>query len=82
MGNMMLNHLAGGTGGIEHFFQQFTGPMTTWWSVLGAPALTPELRRRLADSVHEEVGTRSVADLEAQRDDLLLRLIELRAKYA
>src|ERR1700693_2493107 len=24
MGNMMLNHLGGGPGGIEHFFQQFT----------------------------------------------------------
>src|ERR1700756_3190435 len=31
MGNMMLNHLGGGQGGIEHFFQQFTGPMTAWW---------------------------------------------------
>src|SRR5712675_2214262 len=30
MGNMMLNHLGGGPGGIEHFFQQFTGPMTAW----------------------------------------------------
>src|ERR1700681_5018424 len=28
MGNMMLNHLGGGPGGIEHFFQQFSGPMT------------------------------------------------------
>src|ERR1700723_3895764 len=31
MGSMMLNHLGGGPGGIEHFFQQFTGPMTAWW---------------------------------------------------
>src|ERR1700756_2495066 len=31
MGNMMLNHLGGGPGGIEHFFQQFSGPMTAWW---------------------------------------------------
>src|ERR1700680_4878907 len=28
MGSLMLNHLGGGPGGIEHFFQQFTGPMT------------------------------------------------------
>src|SRR5258707_1493501 len=41
MGNMMLNHLGGGPGGIEHFFQQFTGPMTAWWKVLGQPVLTP-----------------------------------------
>jgi 3-hydroxyacyl-CoA dehydrogenase len=39
MGNMMLNHLGGGPGGIEHFFQQFTGPMTAWWKVLGQPGV-------------------------------------------
>src|SRR5215831_13474319 len=39
MGNMMLNHLGGGPGGIEHFFQQFTGPMTAWWKALGSPVL-------------------------------------------
>src|SRR6201991_4030591 len=39
MGNMMLNHLGGGPGGIEHFFQQFTGPMTAWWKTLGSPVL-------------------------------------------
>src|SRR6201998_2725793 len=41
MGNMMLNHLGGGPGGIEHFFQQFAGPMTAWWKTLGVPVLTP-----------------------------------------
>jgi 3-hydroxyacyl-CoA dehydrogenase len=45
MGNMMLNHLGGGQGGIEHFFQQFTGPMTAWWKVLGQPVLTPEVQK-------------------------------------
>src|ERR1700738_4100239 len=28
MGQVLLNHLGGGQGGIEHFFQQFTGPVT------------------------------------------------------
>jgi 3-hydroxyacyl-CoA dehydrogenase len=78
MGNMMLNHLGGGEGGIEHFFQQFTGPMTAWWKVLGQPVLTPEVQKTLIDSVHAEVGSRSIADLAAQRDETLLGLIELR----
>jgi carnitine 3-dehydrogenase len=81
MGNMMLNHLGGGQGGIEHFFQQFTGPMTAWWKVLGSPELTPDVQRKLIDSVHAEVGSRSIAELEAQRDEILLGLIELRSKY-
>jgi 3-hydroxyacyl-CoA dehydrogenase len=80
MGNMMLNHLGGGQGGIEHFFHQFTGPMTAWWKVLGQPVLTPEVQKKLIDSVHAEVGSRSIAELEAQREEVLLGLLELRAK--
>jgi 3-hydroxyacyl-CoA dehydrogenase len=81
MGNMMLNHLGGGQGGIEHFFQQFTGPMTAWWKVLGQPVLTPEVQKKLVDSVHAEVGSRSIPELEAQRDEILMGLLELRSKY-
>src|SRR5712692_1488909 len=81
MGNMMLNHLGGGQGGIEHFFQQFTGPMTAWWKVLGQPVLTPEVQKKLIDGLHAEVGSRLIPELEAQRDDVLLGLLELRNKY-
>jgi carnitine 3-dehydrogenase len=80
MGNMMLNHLGGGPGGIEHFFQQFTGPMTAWWKVLGSPVLTPEVQKKLIDSVHAEVGSRTIEELEAERDEILLGLLELRTR--
>jgi 3-hydroxyacyl-CoA dehydrogenase len=80
MGSLLLNHLGGGEGGIEHFFQQFTGPMTAWWKVLGQPVLTPEVQKKLIDSVHAEVGSRTIADLAAERDEVLLGLLELRAK--
>jgi 3-hydroxyacyl-CoA dehydrogenase len=82
MGNLMLNHLGGGPGGIEHFFQQFTGPMTAWWKTLGLPVLTPEVQKKLIDSVHAEVGSRSIDELAAERDEVLLGLIELRNKAA
>jgi 3-hydroxyacyl-CoA dehydrogenase len=82
MGNMLLNHLGGGPGGIEHFFQQFSGPMTAWWKTLGSPVLTPEVQKKLIDSVHAEVGSRSIAELEAERDEVLLGLLELRNKAA
>ena len=80
MGSLLLNHLGGGQGGIEHFFQQFAGPMTAWWKVLGQPVLTPEVQKQLIDSVHAEVGSRPIDELEAERDEMLLGLIELRAK--
>ena len=80
MGQVMLNHLGGGEGGIEHFFQQFTGPMTAWWKVLGSPQLTPEVQKMLIDGVHAEIGSRRIDDLAAERDEVLLGLLELRAK--
>jgi 3-hydroxyacyl-CoA dehydrogenase len=82
MGNLMLNHLGGGPGGIEHFFQQFTGPMTAWWKTLGSPVLTPDVQKKLIDGVHAEVGSRTIDELAAERDEVLLGLIELRKKVA
>jgi 3-hydroxyacyl-CoA dehydrogenase len=80
MGNMLLNHLGGGPGGIEHFFHQFAGPMTAGWKDLGSPELTPEVQKKLIDAVHAEVGSRSIEELETERDEMLLGLIELRTK--
>jgi hypothetical protein len=80
MGNMMLNHLGGGPGGIEHFFHQFSGPMTAWWKTLGSPVLSPEVQKKLIDSVHAETGSRSINELAAERDEVLLGLIQLRTR--
>jgi hypothetical protein len=80
MGSMMLNHLGGGPGGIEHFFLQFTCPMTAWWKTLGSPGLTPDVQKKLIDSVHAEAGSRTIGKLDAERDEVLRGLIELRKK--
>jgi hypothetical protein len=81
MGQVMLNHLGGGPGGIEHMLRQFTGPITAWWKVLGSPTLTPELQKKLIDGVHAEAGSRTINELEAARDEILLGLLELRTKH-
>ncbi len=81
MGQVLLNHLGGGRGGIVHFFEQFAEPMTARWKTLGSPVLTAAVRRKLADGIREEVGSRSIAELAAQRDEILLDLIELRRRH-
>ncbi|PCE21522.1 3-hydroxyacyl-CoA dehydrogenase NAD-binding domain-containing protein [Burkholderia ubonensis] len=78
MGPNLLFHLGGGEGGIEHFFEQFTGPLTAWWHVLGTPELTPEVRATIIQGVHDELQSRSVNELAAHRDELLLGLLSLR----
>jgi hypothetical protein len=54
--------------------------MTAWWKVLGSPELTPKVRKEIIEGVHAEVGSRSTAELAAQRDKVLLGLLQLRAQ--
>jgi hypothetical protein len=56
-------------------------PITAWWKVLGSPTLTPELQKKLIDGVHAEAGSRSIDELAAERDEVLLGLLELRARH-
>jgi malic enzyme len=49
---------------------------------LGSPVLTPEVQKKLINSVHAEAGSRSIDELAAERDEILLGLIELRNKVA
>jgi len=79
MGPMLLYHLGGGAGGIDHWFDQFTGPITAWWGVLGNPHITPELRAKVTAGVMDEVANRSLESLEQQRDREVLGLLKVRA---
>ncbi|WP_423395573.1 3-hydroxyacyl-CoA dehydrogenase NAD-binding domain-containing protein [Burkholderia sp. LMG 21824] len=80
MGPNLLFHLGGGQGGIDHFFEQFTGPMTAWWKVLGSPQITPEVRQKMVAGIQEEVAGRSIDQLAARRDEVLLGLLSLRTE--
>ncbi|HZK90874.1 MAG TPA: 3-hydroxyacyl-CoA dehydrogenase NAD-binding domain-containing protein [Stellaceae bacterium] len=80
MGPHLTFHLAGGTGGIAHFLDQFAGPMADWWQDLGDPVLTPELRERLAAGIADEAADRDIAQLEARRDRFLVDLLAMKAK--
>jgi len=78
MGPTLLFHLGGGQGGIHHFLEQFTGPMTAWWSVLGSPQLTSQVCQTIVDGVQQEANNRSLDALAAQHDEVLLGLLKLR----
>jgi hypothetical protein len=54
--------------------------MTASWKALGSPILTPELQKKLIDSVQAEVGSRTIEELEAERDEILLGLLDLRRR--
>src|SRR5690349_11095452 len=81
MGPHMLFHLGGGPGGIQHFMEQFTGPLSTWWKDLGTiTEFSPQVKQTIIDGVQKEAGNRSIEELERERDSMLLELLATRAE--
>src|ERR1700756_3815018 len=81
MGPNLLFHLAGGQGGIQHFMEHLSGPVATWWKDLGTiTEFSPEVKQTIVDGVLKEANGRSIAELERERDEMLLELLTTRAK--
>src|SRR6202451_2706270 len=81
MGPNLLFHLGGGQGGIQHFMGQFTGPLAAWWKDLGAiTEFTAEGKQTIISGVLKEANGRSLAELERERDSMLLELLRTRSK--
>jgi carnitine 3-dehydrogenase len=77
MGPLTVLHLAGGEGGMAHMLDQFGPSLKSPWTFLEAPDLTPELSRRLIDGCERLTAGRSIKQLERERDELLIQIIEL-----
>ncbi|MCC2595222.1 3-hydroxyacyl-CoA dehydrogenase [Pusillimonas sp. MFBS29] len=80
LGPFLNVHLSGGEGGIEHFLEHLGPPVEDWWADLGEVKLNPELNQLLIAGVDQELGTANLADIVAQRDELLLTLLKLKAQ--
>jgi hypothetical protein len=81
MGPNLLFHLGGGQGGIQHFMEQFTGPLATWWKDLGKIAeFSTDVKQTIVSGVLKEANGRSIAELERERDGMLLELLTTRSK--
>jgi len=79
MGPSLQWHVGGGTGGIEHFMEHLMDPLAGMMKALGNPAITPELKRTIADGVLKEAGKRSVLQLASAENEVLIGLLRLRA---
>lgn len=80
MGPHMTFHLGGGEGGITHLLSQFRQPFTDWWATMESPQLTDAVCRQIIDGVAAEAKGKSIAQLAAERDTVLLPLLELKAR--
>jgi carnitine 3-dehydrogenase len=73
----MTFHLGGGEGGITHMLNQFKPAFEAWWASMTTPELSEATMRQIIDGVAAEAHGRSIAQLAAERDAVLLPLLEL-----
>ncbi|MEQ8334647.1 3-hydroxyacyl-CoA dehydrogenase NAD-binding domain-containing protein [Nisaea sp.] len=78
MGPHMIFGLAGGKGGMAHFYDHIGPAMEAWWETMQeTPKLDAGLRQKLIDGVDAEAAGRSIDQLEAERDDKLIGLLKM-----
>ena len=83
LGPFMNLNLSGGSGGIAHVIDHLGPPIETWWADLGTlSSFTPEIKAEAVEGIKEELGGHAVADVENQRDDVLIQLLALKDKAA
>lgn len=82
MGPNLLFHLGGGAGGMRSFLNHLGGSFGAWWKELGDPELSPAMQELLIAGVKEEAGAATVANLERERDAMLLEIVALRRRLA
>ncbi len=77
MGTFMTYRIAGGEGGMRHFISQF-GPALQWpWTKLtDVPEMTDALIDKIAGQSDIQADGADVRDLERQRDDGLVAILQ------
>lgn len=77
MGPLTVLHLGGGEGGMAHLIHQFGPSLQAPWTFLQPPELTDELAQKVIDGCDRLTEGVAIRELEAERDDLLIRMLEL-----
>ena len=81
LGPLVNQHLSGGAGGMAHTLAHL-GPATqAWMDDLGDPRLTPQLIDLLVGGVDEELRGVDQAGMVEQRDELLVLLLQEKARH-
>ncbi|MEU9578054.1 3-hydroxyacyl-CoA dehydrogenase NAD-binding domain-containing protein [Streptomyces chilikensis] len=81
LGPLVNQHLSGGPGGMAHTLEHLGPPAQRWMDDLGAPRLTPALTEALVRGVDQELAGVDQARMVADRDELLVRLIEEKRRH-
>jgi carnitine 3-dehydrogenase len=80
LGPFLNLHLSGGPGGIGALFDKPLWQATeSMWRDLGSLSVDTELGKRVSAGVTDELAARDPAELVRQRDEVLVKLLKLKA---
>ncbi|MBB5390032.1 MULTISPECIES: 3-hydroxyacyl-CoA dehydrogenase NAD-binding domain-containing protein [unclassified Herbaspirillum] len=80
MGPYLNLHMSGGEGGIKHMLDHLGPPIESWWADLGTPAITDALKETLRAGVEQQMQGMTSAEVAAERDRLLVKLLASKAE--
>jgi 3-hydroxyacyl-CoA dehydrogenase len=80
LGPFLNLDIAGGAGGLAHLLEHLGPPMESWWTDLKHVHLTPELDSKAVAEVKEYLKPYDFVQTVAQRDEILVQLLGLKAK--
>ena len=81
MGSFQTYHLAGGPGGMRDFMKQFDPTLELPWTDLKFPKWNNALETRLIEGCEAQSAGKTVAQMEAKRNAILVDMMKLFKKH-
>lgn len=81
LGPLAQQALSGGIGGMRHILDHLGPPQEVWMHDLKQVHLDEGLKEKLIAGVDDELVGRDSAAIARQRDEMLIRLLELKHRY-
>ncbi len=81
MGSFLTYHVAGGPGGMRDFIKQFDPTLELDWTDLKFPKWNADLEKRLVEGCEAQAAGRSVREIEAKRNAILVDMMKLFRKH-
>jgi carnitine 3-dehydrogenase len=79
LGAFLNLEIAGGSGGLAHLLEHLGPPMESWWTDLKTVHLSDELNQKAIDETKEYLKPYDFAETVKQRDDILVKLLGMKA---
>jgi carnitine 3-dehydrogenase len=80
LGPFLNLHLSGGAGGLKHVLDHLGPPIESWWADMHPVTITEPLKAAIVAGGEDELAGKSMADITADRDRVLLALMRLKAE--